>query len=419
MMNQLLKTLSISLLLCPFFNYNMAPPTPSTAQPEQQHDIEQVCHGIEKIDLTPYEYDSDSEDEKDYQYNGFKPIAIFPKPGTRCLVVCRGIHFSPSYFSKEQKSHLRRDDEVGKPIYSTAAHDLAHEPLFGSTRQELINEQALQVREIITKLPSEKRNKFQQIYSNQYDEFHKKLGIFESEGIFHQFTSQKNPQVSTSEHFWHGARYAAGLKYLGANVACLNPEYDTNGKPKHPYLGKLFIIMADESKIRELDPYFVVWAHANNLITISEHYSKNVIVEREVSFPGLIPGECVVFSTAIRVPSFAGLYKSWHERKYGISKRIFNARKKVFTTGKYYKDESRTAGQVREKSTKSLLEKIILPHLEQALKEHVKKECANHGISLIYKSIAEGFSTTLPNLVNASSQRENIRKHKSGHPTNH
>ena len=268
-------------------------------------------------------YDSDSEDERDYQYHGLPHLRLSQRQGTRCLAVSRGIHFSSTSFDKPQRSHMRRADESGWPIYASAAYDMAGVPLGSQTDLDRVQAMAMRIREMIAGLPPEKRNEFQELYSNSYDAFHKKLGKPDPKGIFAQFTSQKNPQVSTSETFLHGARYAAGMKYLGAGIEKLDPEYDGRGKPRHPYLGKLYIMLVDEARTRELEPYFVVWAHANAYIKISEHYSKNVLVEREVSFPGLIPGECVVLSTPVRVPSFAGEYKTWYADKYGISKRVF------------------------------------------------------------------------------------------------
>ena len=45
------------------------------------------------------DYDSDSEDEEDYEYPGIKPLEIPEKTDQYCLSLFRGIHFSPSIFN--------------------------------------------------------------------------------------------------------------------------------------------------------------------------------------------------------------------------------------------------------------------------------------------------------------------------------
>ena len=69
----------------------------------------------------PAGYDSDSEDERDYHYRGLPQLRLSQRDGTRCLALMRGIHFSPTSFDKPQRSHMRRADESGRPIYASAA----------------------------------------------------------------------------------------------------------------------------------------------------------------------------------------------------------------------------------------------------------------------------------------------------------
>ena len=293
---------------------------------------------------------------------------------------------------------------------------MAGQPLGSPSEPARVYAEAMRIREIIASLPEAKRHVFQELYSNNYDAFHKRLAKPDVQHIFDQFASQKNPQVSTSEYCLHGARYAAGVKYLGAGVEQLDPEYDGNGKPRHPYLGKLYVILVDETRLGELVPFFVVWAHANNLIKVSDHFRKNVLVEREVSFPGFIPGECVVLSVPVRVPSFTGDYKPWYQAKYGLSKRSYNCVKKEITIGKYFKEEKRSPEVVRATAVQGLLEKHILPHLDEILMQHVKSECESHHITLLYKNLGQGFDTALASLANASSQREMLAKRNQETP---
>ncbi|MCL5875408.1 MAG: hypothetical protein M1114_02980 [Candidatus Dependentiae bacterium] len=369
-----------------------------------KHKVEEFSLGIKKTKLSKKtalqkinSYDSDSEDEEGYTYKGLPHLTIpADKNGKKCIVLSRGIHFAPSKFTRLQRSQMRRTNDEGSDIFCSAAYDLADKPLDSSDTEE-VEEKAIEIREQIKDMEATDRNKFQQIYSNQYDGFHDRLGTNRDGGIFAPFESKKNPQVSTSEDFVHSEKYGYGLKYLGSGIESLDPEYDTTGKPKHPYFGKLFVILAAEDTLDELAPYFVVHGHANDAISISNHFSKNVLSEREVSIPGLIPGDCVVLSIPLRVPSFEGDYKSWYQEKFGISKSSYTRRKKSILEG-------------NKETFKTLLTDVILPHLADKIKDHIIKECKTKNIRLVYKQLNGSFGTTLPSLVLATDCKKRIQR---------
>ncbi len=359
------------------------------------------------------EYDSDSEDEDAYKFKGYKHLTFFDqhKAGERCIVISRGIHFSPSKIDKQHRSTMRRHDDTGEPIFSNASYDQAHVEIGEEEHLQDVREKAVALYEAISGFSPKERNKFQEMYTNNYDGFHKRLGTCEEGGIFSTFASQKNPQVSTSEDFKHSGKYAAGLKFLGTGVEKLNPEYDKTGKPRHPYLGKILMILINESMIGELDPYFVVWAYANNFIKVFTHYTKNILTEREVSFPGFIPEKCTVFCISFRVPSFEGSWHSWHIQKYGLTKRQYNMKKRILTTGKVNKNDTRPAEEVRQKNTTLLIEQIVT-HLKEKLKSHVEQDCKSRGITLIYKDLHNGFGSAPSSLVNATAYRNSVIRSK-------
>ncbi len=355
-------------------------------------------------------YDSDSEDEDGYKYKGFPDLDIPKGCDGECIALARGIHFSPTKFAKEDRSQMRKSNDAGVPAFSSAAYDLACIPLGSTENTGAVLAKAREIRAMITRMTKDARARFQQLYSNQYDGFHRRLGTNEENGVFQPFQSKFNPQVSTAENFFHAEKYASGMKYLGADVELLDPEYDDQGQPKHPYLGKLFVMLVQKDKLKELDPYFVVQGHAADDITISTHFSKNILAEREVSFPGFVPGECTVLSVPIRVPSFAGEYKPWYQEKFGVSKRVYNSRKKMITTGAFFKDEKRSPEVVKANAVKTLLMKHVLPHVETQLKDHVQAECESRGIRLVYKQLDGTFGPTLPSLQNATDYRKRIKK---------
>jgi len=356
------------------------------------------------------EYDSDSEDEDGYSYQGLPHIAPTVQRGSRCLFLSRGIHFARGSFSKADRSRIRRDNAAGQPIYASAAYDMAGVAVGSEESPQQVQEKALQIRRLISGMPLDQRHTFQQLYSNSYEGFHKRLGTRQMAGIFRRFTSKKNPQVSTSEYVLHSSKYAAGVKFLGNGVELLDPQYDATGKPRHPYLGNLFVIMVNIDDLVQLDPYYVVYGHANNVIKICTGYSRNILEEREVSFPGLVPGRYVVFSVPVRVPSFVGEYKSWYQNKYGISKRVFENKKKAIITGKVKKDDKRSVVEVREAAVRGLLEIYIVPHLNEMVTAHVERECQERGIVLQYKKLDDGFGTVLPSIVLARDRHDRLAK---------
>ena len=375
-----------------------------------EQEVEKITQGVARLEglggarrsIRLKVADSDSEDEEGYTYRGLPHVTIpDDKKGTTCIVLSRGIHFSPSKFVRRQRSQMRKANDAGKEIFSSAAYDLAGEPL-DSKNKEKVKERAIEIRDQIKQLAPKARNLFQQIYSNQYDGFHQRLGTDSDGGIFQQFESDKNPQVSTSEDFVHAGKYASGHKFLGTGVESLDPKYDASGKPRHPYLGKLFAILVSSDQIGELAPYFVVHGHANDDITVSDHFRKNVLSEREVSMPGLIPGDCVVFSVPLRVPSFQGEYKPWYEEKFGITRRSYLARQKLLAAG-------------NNDTIKTLLMDVILPHMARKMKEHIAKECAAKNIRLVYKQLDGSLGQSLPSLVSATDYKKLIKqlKHES------
>lgn len=364
-----------------------------------EQDVAEITKSVRQIRLKVSRYDSDSEDEKGYTYRGLPALTIPEnKRGKKCVVLSRGIHFSPSTFDRRKRSQMRKANDAGKDIFCSAAYDLAEQPL-DSNDTKKVKEKAIEIRDQITQMPEDDRNTFQQIYSNNYDGFHNRLGTDSDDGIFEEFESNKNPQVSTSEDFIHPGKYASGHKFLGKDIESLDPDYDQSGKPKHPYLGKLFAILISEAQIAEFDPYFVVYGHANDYVTISSHFSKNVLSEREVSFAGLIPGDCVALSIPLRVPSFKGEYKSWYEEKFGISKSSYLRRQKLIKDG-------------NQDTVKSLLMDVILPHMAEKMKAHIESQCAAQQIRLVHKQLGGSFGQTLPALANATDYKKRIKQRK-------
>ncbi|MFA5075141.1 MAG: hypothetical protein WC436_03500 [Candidatus Babeliales bacterium] len=364
--------------------------------------VNQLADGINAIDLnSDDEYYSDSEDEEGYEYNGYDLSNIVPdqeeieNKSNKYFIFFRGIHFSPSIFSKKQISQMRRNTGAGESILSSAAFDVAHVQDYVNpvVENNILEDAAQSVKNVITSLSVQNRNTFQQLYTNRYDKFHeqlKKKSKTDYNGIFRKFKSSRNPQVSTAEFLLHAEKYAFGQKFLGSNTKILDPEYDQNGKPRHPYLGKIYIILVNINDIENLDPYFVVYAHANNLIKVYTHYSNDILAEREVSFPSFIPGKYVVFEKAVRVPNFIGEYKNYYLKKYGVTRRKFENTKQKLSASK----------EQRDKAIKNRIKTIIefeASKLERAVIEKLKK----NNIKIVYKGLDGNLAETLSSMTTA------------------
>lgn len=158
-------------------------------------------------------------------------------------------------------------------------------------------------------------------------------------------------------------------------------EYDANGKPKHPYLGKLYIVLIPTSELSNLNPNFILNLYATNKINISTHYSKDILSEREVTFHGSIPGKFVKLTLPIRVPSFNKDWHAWHEQKYGLTERKFKNRKnKILATD---------GDKEKQFEIVTALENEIAQFMDQKLLESVRTTLQIQNSQRVWKNIHE------------------------------
>lgn len=352
---------------------------------QQNHDdIDELIVNVGQLNLGEDQYDSDSEDEDGYEYRGI-PALNMPagNAGHECLAFYRGIHFERNTFSKEARSRFRRSNEARQPIFSSGAFENAQaNPTDRNLNRRLLRRHGRQIKNHISAMNRAHRHVFQQKYTNQYDQFHRAIQN-KNEPAFLNFPSNHNPQASTSEEARHTCKYSFGIKFLGNGARKLKPRYNVNGKPKHPYLGKMYIIIAKTDDLPALDPYFVVHGHAQGYIKISTHFANDILTEREVSFPGFIPGKHVALSMAVRVPSFEGPYKDFYQQKFGITERSYKITQTKIKNG--------TAKINR------LIDRII-NHTSETLVKHVRKTCKKHNIRLVFKDLNDGFANQLPDI---------------------
>lgn len=344
-----------------------------------------------------------------------------------CLTFSRGIHYLTNRMTQSQRQAYRQSSQVDKPMLSSAAIDVlkvtAVDPHAATIAEQ--NSAGKSIREKIRALndgdptaplvtssirsPEKHKNPrdaLQQRYTNGYQPFHDFLTthVGEEGHFLERFSSKCNPFVSCSDLALHPIKYALGHKAFGKSDKELNPGYrETFCKPMHPYLGKVCLILVSLSKLPELDPSFVLSMHAAFDITVSTHFSNNILPEREVSFPGFIEREYVKCEMQVRVPNFQ-FYKPYYQRKYGLSKHIFDSFKEKIS-GTLHCSEERDA---------------VLSKLYDHLSNHYSKklERASHffskamGAVLVYKGLDHSFKFE-PALVEEA-KRLNDEKRAAG-----
>lgn len=284
--------------------------------------------------------------------------------GEKVIVLYRGVHFLSDKFNTGQRTQYITDLQVNQPMYSPAAYELGNQP-YGGQLHDLLTQKSQEIARIINGLGDQgectvknrvytsPRYAFQELYSNNCVGFFKQLEAptHDYEPIFNQFDFSKNPLISFSDRIKHPAKYGFGLKNYGTNQVLL-PDYDLQGRPKHPILGKLYGIILDEAAVEELKPLNVMKAHHAKELKLHSHFRNDILSEREISIAGFVPEDYVVFEMPLQVPSFTGPYPSYYQKKYGLTKTRYNHLRTLFTN-------PLTTQEVKDKKSQDLMGGII------------------------------------------------------------
>lgn len=312
----------------------------------------------------------------------------------------RGVHFLTNRMNGEQRKRFRQRDDKYRPLVSSSVYDATKLTPMESSKCDdatLVREGQKQ-RCIIQELKKPQKtlhlnlslprkkpfttpySALQQAYTNSYGGLHKRLcegkkrqrqlsTLFGGEPDtdepipipfpFDKLESDCPPLVSTSHLPNHAIKYALGQKAFGKGNIPLKPGYRrSSGKPKHPYLGKIYIIILSAPELMDINPAFVLRMHKKREIDANTFYGKNVLSEGEVSFPALIEGEHVKLQKTIRVPSFSGEYKDYYQSKYGLSEMIY----------------SNFKGEIRKSRNQSEARDTVLEKLYTTLISHFSKQ---------------------------------------------
>ena len=332
----------------------------------------------------------------------------------------RGIHYLPILFkNKNDRKTFRQAEQKANPLYSSSAYKasgLSFVTPFSGLSEEEKDKLKNNAQAIKNALDSLKKSfltfyhKFHELYSNDHNEFHvmlrdalRKTGDKDSEQVLQAFSnyisflkrqvenmlefkfeeaSLRNPHVSFSFTPRHPVKYAVGDKrfhdYEGKKADSLKFSYDASGKPKHPYLGKIYVALLTLDNYLDINPYVVLQQHTLGKIKIKNIPSKNILEENEVSFSGYFPENAVIRTIDIRCPRFdqKTYPSSYYDNKHGITEETWKRRKKKLNK--------------RESIDESVYDSIV-EHQANLLDKFTKQEANDSGKTLIYPGFDNDF----------------------------
>lgn len=307
--------------------------------------------------------------------------------GEDVVVLFRGVHFLPDQFTEAQSLAYVNSQQVGNGLYSSASYEKANLPYNSNNFEDLkahsedvvMDINALYHTDPITirdRAFSRQRYAFQHLYSNNYQGFHAQMTnpAGEYAPIFENFPYQKNPLLSFSDRIHHPCKYGFGLKNYGAHNPRL-PEYNVAGYPRYPYMGKLYGIILDRAAIDEFMPMNVYKAHNAQELILSTHFRNDIFSEREISLPGYVPGENVVFEMPLQAPSFNHAYYPYYEKKYGLTEKRFDNFKTIFTS-------AGTTNGKRQSKSRELLQGIIESPRQDT--KFIYKNCVGYTVNNLF-----------------------------------
>ena len=133
----------------------------------------------------------------------------------------------------------------------------------------------------------------------------------------------ENPFASGSAITNHSVRYALGISRAFANIdLLLQPQYDNNGKPKHPCVGIVFVALYPVEEYLSSDAIYVPQAWIDgDIATLKNHIA--LLPEAEITFPGSMKNIVKAFS--IFYPSFEPHLKTTVIEQFKLTDAIYNS----------------------------------------------------------------------------------------------
>ncbi len=327
----------------------------------------------------------------------------------------RGVHFFPSQDRKTRK-RSRKQNEVGKNVYSSAAWELHNK------EQESLERCGRIVQKTILGLKQKKQNSrgywsgarqfpsyFEmhlQRYINSYQAYHKELkAVFNrkkspAKSLFRVFDFTSNPNLSTSDDPVLAVKYGTGMNKVFGDKNVLTPEYSVDGRPRHPYLGKAYILLHSPQDLHHSGAAHVVSMFAQDRISPQNAGSRNYLAGRETTFFGYIYGDQVVGKHIIRVPNFSLSYRPWMLKKYDLSEQRYNVLKNECSKLRTPEDQ--------ESFLKKVLDHILTFEgrgRDSRLMKVARKKAEEMGGLILHQGLEGEFTFEFPDLEKAKELR--------------
>lgn len=294
--------------------------------------------------------------------------------GKPVVALWRGTYFSRTHFpNQESQSNYMAAHGLQVPIYCAAAHRQIGISYTQEITPQIMSDLNKSVAHLHTLFKSMEargpitidrhtfsshRHAFQHIYSNSTN-FIAALSEPELPTTYRKYKPvleglpQGNCELSFSLDVVHGGKYGYGLKDYG-HIDALGNLYDDQGHRQHTYIGYLQGIFMTDALAKQSMPYNVVAHHHAGHVTISSHYSNNILSEQEVSFVGTIPGKAVVITSPLKIPDLSGPYPGEYREEFGLTKRKYDNIRGVVT-------DQQTSAEHKNERIRRMLNEIIQP----------------------------------------------------------
>lgn len=241
--------------------------------------------------------------------------------------------------------------------------------------------------------------------------------------LLKQVGTSKLPFVSTTDDAGWSLEYATALVNYekketfspreGKHAKPLTPNYNTNGRPQHPYLGLVYISVHPVATTNEQSSVHIPTLFSQNRIDTkcsapNGHELSGYVRARERTFFGYIPKKEVKYFTIIRLPNFdKPQYPVYYQEKYGIDEAAFN----------YYKEKLSTYGAIVDKQIGTMrnmkefhritLEIIqhVIQHKENELTQNARLLAEKSGNQVVFINADNQLVTDLPEMSTFVSKR--------------
>lgn len=189
-----------------------------------------------------------------------------------------------------------------------------------------------------------------------------------------------SPFCAVSRKPDHALLYAYGAKLMGgAKDQRLRPRFHQNGKPRHPYSGKVFVFMFTPKDLLQLKPFHVMDEHKKGNLNISSR----IIGEGEVDFLGAIPQGYGFHEEVLQIPSFER-YSNDYFNRYGISEGKFHKFKQLIAHSKLEEQPRKTLKTDLMGNFGNGRFGILIRHKSEKLITIAGREARRRGGHLIY-----------------------------------